>query len=195
MANDAPVPTDTELESPIGDGDDDSLQARAELATEIARTLCAKMGLEVEGVRGEVEDDTIVVYLDGELEGAANLDGRAWESMQFLLNKAVQKTGGRRCRLQLKVDGFRSRRAAPLDKVAGALAQKAAQLGRVITLGPLAADDLRAWGNALQRQRGTSVAAVGAQEARRLVITPEGLEADGNGRNRRRRRRKRGGRG
>ncbi len=195
MANDAPVPTETELDTPIGDDEGDSLQARAELAVEIARTLCDKMGLQVDDVRGEVDGDAVVVHLDGDLEAAANLDGRAWESMQFLLNKAVQKSGGRRCRLHLKVDGFRSRRAAPLDKVAGALAQKAAQLGRVITLGPLGADDLRAWGNALQRQRGTTVAAVGAQEARRLVITPEGLEADGNGRNRRRRRRKRGGRG
>lgn len=171
----------------------DDLQARAALGAEIARKMCQLMGVTGEEIRGEVDGDAVVIAIDGDLEGVDGLDGRAWESMQFILNKAVHRSGGRRSRLHLRVDGFRSRRKEPLDKLAGALAHKAAQLGRVITLGPLDGDDLKIWSSALQRQRGTSVATIGPDEARRLVIAPEGLEADGANRGRRRRRRKRRG--
>ncbi|MCB9738769.1 MAG: hypothetical protein H6747_05840 [Deltaproteobacteria bacterium] len=169
----------------------DSLEARAALGAEIASNLCQMMGLPIDAVQGSVDGDAIVVRIDGDLGDAENLDGRAWESMQFLLNKAVHRSGGRRCRLHLRVEGFRSRRRDPLDAVAMALADKAAKLQRVITLGPLDDEDLKAWSGSLQRHRGTNLGQTGSDEARRLVIAPEGHEADGGGRNRRRRRRKR----
>jgi hypothetical protein len=168
-----------------------SMAERAELGVVITRQLCVLMGIGVDDVKGDVDGDTVVISIDGVQVDEGALDSRAFESMQFLLNKAVHKSGGRRSRLALRVDGFRSRRREPVDRLAQALAQKAQRLGKVLTLGPLDPTDIRLWTVALQRQQGAQIATVGPNETRRIVIAPEGVEADANGRGRRRRRRRR----
>lgn len=177
-------------------GDDNSLEARTEraaLGVSIAQQICTLMGVQAESITGSVEDDDITVAIDGLSIDPDSLDGRAFESMQFLLNKAIQRHGGRRNRLTLRVQGVRSRRRESLDKTAATLARRAAQLGRVITLGPLDANDLRSWSVALQRVGGADISPIGTPEARRLVIAPEGVDAEaGARRGRRRRRRRRG---
>jgi len=175
-------------------GDDNSLEARnarAALGVTIAQQICTLMGVQVESITGTVEDDDITVAIDGLSIDPESLDSRAFESMQFLLNKAIQRHGGRRNRLTLRVQGVRSRRRESLDKTAATLARRAAQLGRVITLGPLDANDLRSWSVALQRAGGADVTAIGTPEARRLVIAPEGVDAEAGARRGRRRRRRR----
>jgi predicted RNA-binding protein Jag len=172
---------------------DDNMTERAELGVVITRRLCELIGVGVDDVTGDVQGDTVVICIDGVATDNGTLDSRAFESMQFLLNKAVHRSGGRRSRLSLRVDGFRSRRREPLDRLAQALAQKAQRLGKVLTLGPVDATDARTWTVALQRQPGTQVATVGPNESRRIVIAPEGVETDAAGRGRRRRRRRRKG--
>ena len=175
-------------------GDDNSLEARTEraaLGVSIAQQICTLMGVQAESISGSVEDDDITVAIDGLSIDPEALDGRAFESMQFLLNKAIQRHGGRRNRLTLRVQGVRSRRRESLDKTAAILARRAAQLGRVITLGPLDPADLRGWSVALQRAGGADVTAVGTPEARRIVIAPEGVDTEAGARRGRRRRRRR----
>jgi spoIIIJ-associated protein len=123
------------------------------------------------------------------------------ESLQFILNKAINRYALKRTRLSLDTEGFRRRRPEGLDKVAAALAQKVTRLNKSIAIGPIGQGDLRFLTAQLSRSPGVQVQSFGAPDKRRLVIQPAGIpgaepaaagdptETTGDRKGRRRRRR------
>ena len=169
--------------------------ARGEAAAE---RLLALLGVKATGISGHVDGEQVVLQVE-EIESPAELDNRAYEALQFMLNKAINRGAARRTRLSLQTDGFRGRRADGLGRVAAHLSHKARKLGVTLSVGPLGANDLRALTVQLNRQKGLQLESTGEGELRRLVISStEAVEvtadgaADGGPRRKRRRKRRRG---
>ncbi len=160
-------------------------------SAEIAREICALMGIEVGDILGSLEGDDVIVRLEGVTTDLSGLDDRAFESVQFLINKATQRLGSRRSRVNIRVEGARSRRRDDSDAVAQWLCQRVQQVGRVATVGPLEGADVRSWTSALQRIGYGNFQIVGGGDLRKIALRPEGVDADGVVRRNRKRRRRR----
>ncbi len=159
------------------------LPRKVEIGVEMATEGLRLLGVKVASLAGEIDGDQVVIRVGNIVEPAgASLEGRVWESLQFLLNKAINRDAARRTRLRLETESFRGRRGEKLGKVAQALARKVVTLRRPITIGPLAPGELRQFTSQLTRAGGVAVSAT-EDEAKKLVITP------GSGGRRRRRRR------
>ncbi len=166
--------------------------AHVQRSAEIAREICALMGIEVFQILGSLEGDDVIVRLEGVTTDISALDERAFESVQFLINKATQRLGSRRSRVNIRVEGARSRRRDDSDAVAQWLCQRVQQVGRVATVGPLEGADVRTWTSALQRIGYGNFQVGGGGDLRKIALRPEGVDADGVvHRNRKRRRRRR----
>ncbi|MCO4760938.1 MAG: hypothetical protein KC502_05500 [Myxococcales bacterium] len=165
---------------------------RGETAAERLLTL---LGVKAEGITGRVDGEQVVLEV-AKIEAPTALDNRAYEALQFMLNKAINRGAARRTRLSLQTDGFRGRRADGLGRVAVHLSHKARRLGITLSVGPLGANDLRALTSQLNRQKGLKLESTGDGEQRRIVISanePNEAGEGGTGRRRRRRKRRRNG--
>lgn len=151
------------------------IEEKLELGTTAATEALQLLGIEVESLAGRVDGDQIIIALGAitKPEGAA-LEGRVYESLQFILNKSVNKHSVRRTRLRIEAAGFTGRRADRLDKAAHALARKVVSLRRPLTIGPLGDDDLKQFTAQLHRAGGVAVHAVGEDPSQRLVVSPGG---------------------
>jgi len=164
------------------DGDDDdgggprldiSIDQKVALAREATARLFELIGAGLPHIDVVVEDDQIVVRLR-ELAPALQVasDARILESVQFILNKAINKLALKRSRLSLDTDGFRRRRPDHLDQVAAALAAKAVALGKAIAIGPLGQADMRMLAQHLEGMPGVRLSSEGPHDRRRLIIAP-----------------------
>ncbi len=176
----------TQAQEDGGDDDEGSggprlnitMEEKVVIALETAQHLFGLLGGRQPSVQCRAEDEQVVV-------GLADLDPilcppgdtRVLESVQFILNKAINRMALRRTRLSLDADGFRRRRPEGLDKVAAALAAKVLHLDRPLAIGPLGQGDLRFLTAQFSRSPGIAVHAVGTGERRRLLILPTALHA------------------
>ena len=164
--------------------EDIPVETKLELGLAAAKEALQLLGVEVDEVNGRIDDEQIILNLGNIVapEGT-KLEGRVYESLQFILNKSVNKHANRRTRLRVEAAGFTGRRGDRVDKAAHALARKAIGMKRQMTLGPLGDEDLKQFTTQLNRTGGINVQAVGEDGGKRLVVTPTG----GGGRKRRRR--------
>jgi len=172
-----------------------ALEEKVKRGEVAAERLLSLLGVQAEGIAGRVEGEQVVLQVE-KIEGPVELDNRAYEALQFMLNKAINRGAARRTRLALQTDGFRGRRADGLGRVAAHLSHKARKLGVTLSIGPLGANDLRALTVQLNRQKGLQLESTGEGELRRLVVSAAdahdaGDETEGGGRRRRRRRKRR----
>jgi len=179
--NPAPMPES----DATGDADDEgdggglrlhvSLEEKVEIARQVADRMFSLLGAQMPTIDCRVEDEQVVVRLtelDASLAQAG--DTRVLESLQFILNKAINRFALKRTRLSIDAEGFRRRRPEGLDKVAAALALKVMQLGKPIAIGPIGQGDLRFLSAQLARSAGVVVQSFGTPDKRRLVIQPLG---------------------
>lgn len=181
----------TATEATAAGGDDDaseessspkqhvSLSDKVAIAQATAQRLFELLGAQMPTVECRADEDQVIVQLTG-LDASLQPQGdtRVLESLQFILNKAINRTSLDRTRLSLDTDGFRRRRPEGLDKVAQALAEKSKLLGKSLAIGPLGQGDLRFLTAQLSRTPGLAVVHHGAPERRRLVIAPKALIQD-----------------
>ncbi len=156
-----------------------SLAEKVAIAQETAQKLFSLLGAKMPTIESRADEDQVIVQLS-DLDPALQPQGdtRVLESMQFILNKAINRFSMDRTRLSLDTDGFRRRRPEGLDKVALALAEKSKLLGKSLAIGPLGQGDLRFLTAQLSRTPGLALVQHGAPERRRLVIAPKSLVAD-----------------
>lgn len=158
-----------------------AMEAKATIAVDVTRRSLELMGVQVASIEAKVDGEQVGLKV-GPVQGSPGeaLDGRAWESLQFLLNKAINRHAIKRTRLNLEAEGFRARRSEGLDRVVGSVARMIQQTGRAIAIGPIEGADLRLLATQFNRTSGVSVQTVGEQDKRLLVVAP------GGGRRRRR---------
>jgi predicted RNA-binding protein Jag len=153
------------LDVPLGE--------KARIGQEFVGRVFALMGTPDAQVQVEVQEDHVAVSVAG-LEGAdvRAFDGRALESLQFILNKVVNKQASKRTRTSLSISGVNRRRSEGIDRLAQAVARKVLALERPISIGPMAPADLRLLSGHLARTGGIVVQTTGTQDNRRLVVAP-----------------------
>ncbi len=189
---------------------------KAAKAKEVAEGLAVRMGI---GCKVSVtdEDTQIIVLIEEAEEGATDVAdtlGRsrppAIPSFQFLLNKIVNRFPDDRKHIVVEVpsvprrerrpeDNGRSRGAEGEDdldptlvELARMLAERASELGKVITVHPMAAGDRRAVHKTIMGIDGVQTVSEGEGLYRRMHIVPEALRGGAGKKRRRRRRRRRG---
>lgn len=189
MTEQAPTVTDEELATDAAEADDDEgsgslrLHVSNEEKVEIARTAAGRIfeliGVGSPAVEAGFEEDQVVVRLR-ELPAvlSASADARILESIQFLLNKAINKLALRRSRLSLDAEGFRRRRPDNFDELGALIAARVVATGKAMAIGPLGQTEMRLLGHQIERAGGVQVKIEGPHDRRRIVIGPKAAVGD-----------------
>jgi spoIIIJ-associated protein len=193
---------------------------KAARALEVANGLAERMGLEAHiEVRDENERIVIVINEREGMNAVAEMLGNsrppAIPSFQFLLNKIVNRFPEGRKHILVEVPSVprrtQERKPRPpaqprepdpdldptLVQVGRLLAERAVQLGKVITVHPMLPGDRRAVHQTIMTMEGVHTMSEGEGLYRRMHVVPDALKGGtgGGGRRRRRRRRRRRGEG
>ncbi|MEO1336046.1 MAG: Jag N-terminal domain-containing protein [Myxococcota bacterium] len=185
---------------------------KAAAAKEVAENLAKHMGIACQ-VEVRDEDRQIVVLINEAEEGASDVAetlGRsrppAIPSFQFLLNKIVNRFPDDRKHIVVEVPSVPRRERKSDDRrhgdgeddldptlveLARMLADRATELGKVITIHPMVAGDRRAVHKTVMGIDGVQTVSEGEGLYRKMHIVPDALREDGDRKKRRRRRRRR----
>jgi spoIIIJ-associated protein len=153
-----------------------------EEGVEIARKLTAGL-LERTGVRAEVNgfsgEGDIYLEIRGDREGILiGKHGRTLESLQFLINRMVNKRLKEPVRVILDIDDYRKRRAETLRKMAVQLGEKAKRIGHAMTIGPFNAHDRRIIHITLKEDPSLRTESLGEGSLKKISIIPKAKEGE-----------------
>lgn len=99
--------------------------------------------------------------------------GETLDSLQYLVNLAVNKNQEQRRKVILDVEGYRFRREETLQKLATRLADKAKQRGRSVVLEPMNSQERRIIHTALQGRDDIYTFSEGEEPFRKIIIAPK----------------------
>ena len=149
------------------------VEAQAEHAAEFARGLVEAMGLRGD-VTSRVEDDTVLVAIDG--DGLGLLVGPRGTTLQAVeeLVRAVVQHGlsGRSARLRVDVAGYKERRREALAAFARQVADEVIATNLERALEPMNPPDRKVVHDALADLDGVETGSEGEEPRRRVVIRP-----------------------
>lgn len=141
--------------------------------TNLLKTILSSMGFEVE-IQAKEKDQFISVNLEGSDLGALiGRRGETLDSLQYLINLAVNKNQEQRRKIIIDVEGYRQRREETLFKLALRLADKAKQRGRNVVLEPMNSQERRIIHTALQGRHDVYTFSEGEEPYRKIVISPK----------------------
>ncbi len=147
------------------------------------------MGISAVRTIEETDQEVVVDIKSQEPDVLTGKDGRVLSSLQFIVNRIVNRRSDVRKHVLLDVDGFKERREAQLQEEARQMAMKAVESNRIFKMGPLNAKDRRIIHLALKDNADVSTKSEGNGAQRRLLIIPRGLQGrGGRGKNRGRKR-------
>ena len=133
----------------------------------------AKLGVSPE-ITPEVKEGILWLTVRGDDLGI--LIGRRGEtlnSLQYLVNLAVNKRRHEHARLVLDVEGYREGREETLTALARKMAEKAVRSGRRVELEPMNPHERRVVHIALQEDKRVDTVSHGEEPYRRVVINPK----------------------
>lgn len=155
------------------DLDVESMSEKGQRAIEILTGLLDRMGLEAE-VTGASEGERIEIELAGPDAGRViGKKGQTLDSLQFLVNKVVNRFPEGRRHVVLDVEGYKERRDESLIAMAHRLGEKAARTGKVISISPMPSRERRVIHLALADVAGVTTRSDGQGTERRVRIIPE----------------------
>jgi spoIIIJ-associated protein len=149
-----------------------------ERAQEFISGLIKEMKMDAESNLIE-EGDSRVIRISG--TDAAHLIGHRGEvldNLQYLALLVANKGSRGFTRVIVNTEGYREKRTAALEALAGRLADKADRFGRKVELEPMNPFERRIIHSALQENDKVTTLSVGEEPNRRLVITPKNLTSD-----------------
>lgn len=132
--------------------------------------------LDVEAALETREDDDGIVHIHivgDDLGLVIGRRGQTLDALQFLVNQAVNKDGGVRARIVLDAGGYRDRRKAALEALAGRMRNKALRQRRKIVLEPMNAFERRIVHLSLVKDDAVETYSEGEDPHRRIVIAPK----------------------
>lgn len=145
-------------------------------ASRVLKDILDLMGAACEVEYQEDEESVQLNVSGGEHEMVVGRDGEVLASLQFIVNKMVNRFPDTRKLVVLDAEGFRGRREQTLGRLAKRLGEKAVQTGRVVRLSPMTAQDRRLIHLALRDNRKVSTRSEGSGDFRRLLIIPAGFD-------------------
>jgi spoIIIJ-associated protein len=99
--------------------------------------------------------------------------GQTLEAIQYLLEKIINKKNGGRVRVLVDVEGYLDTRKDNLEKLAVRLAEKAARVGKPMTIGQMNAHDRRIVHLHLKENSEVRTQSIGEGYYRKLMIFPK----------------------
>jgi spoIIIJ-associated protein len=125
-------------------------------------------------VAGERRNGRIVFKIEGGNSGLLiGKKGQTLESIQYLIEKVVNKKNETRIRVLVDVEGYLGARKENLHRLAGKLAEKAKKLNKPVTIGQMNAYDRRIVHLFLKENSAVRTQSVGEGYYRKLVIFPK----------------------
>lgn len=120
------------------------------------------------------KEQMLIVNMEGpDLGVLIGRRGETLDSLQYLVNLAVNKNQEQRRKVVLDVEGYRQRREETLQKLAARLADKAKQRGRSVVLEPMNSQERRIIHTALQGRDDIYTFSEGEEPFRKIVISPK----------------------
>jgi len=147
-----------------------------EIARELMKGLLERIGVRAE-VNGFLGEGDIYLEIRGDQEGILiGKHGRTLESLQFLVNRMVNKRLKEPVRVILDIDDYQKRRAETLRKMAVQLGEKAKKIGHAMTIGPFSAHDRRIIHISLKEDPSLRTESFGEGALKRISIIPKAKE-------------------
>lgn len=131
-----------------------------------------KMNLDA-SVKAEKQEDELHAEIVGErVNLLIGRHGETLDALQYLASLAVKRKCDTYYRVVLDAEGYRSRRADSLKKLAHSTARKAVKYHRSMTLEPMSPYERRIIHSELQADNLVTTHSVGEEPYRKVVVTP-----------------------
>ena len=154
--------------APLGEEVDD---AKAQAIKQFLTGLLRQMEAEAEIRIYQPEKGRYKVILEGKNLGALiGRRGETLDAIQQLTSYAVNRSGDRRCRIQLDAENYRERREQSLCRLAEKMAEKAVRDRRNVTIEPMNAYERHVIHTALQETPYVTTYSTGVDPNRRVII-------------------------
>ena len=144
----------------------------AQRAKAILEGILSGMGIPAP-VRVEETEDAILLNVQG--DGGGLLIGRRGQNLdaiQYIVNKAVSRSGNGRKMIIIDTEAYRKRREESLVSLAEKLAEKVRKTKKPVTVSHMNAHDRRIIHMALQNDESLTTKSRGEGEYRKIVIIP-----------------------
>ncbi len=141
--------------------------------------LFARLDIDIQAKLSEDRDETLVFALEGET-GALERAPELRASIALLTSQALSRSGGRRLRCALDVDGRLAEREALLTQAAADVARAVQKNGRKAVFDGLSAAERRVVHTALADSAEVKTQSEGAGNHRLLCVQRTGAAADGS---------------
>jgi len=152
------------------------LEERVEIAKELMMGLLERMEMDTV-VEGFLREGDVYLEVSGDKRGILiGKHGHTLESLQFLINRMVNKRLKEPVRVILDINDYRKRRADNLKKMAVRLGEKVKTVGHGLTIGPFNAHDRRIIHIALKEDPLLRTESLGEGETKRIKILPKEKE-------------------
>ena len=129
----------------------------------------------------EDDDQVLLNVKSDEMPAIIGRDGEVLAALQFVVNKMVNRFAESRKLVVLDAEGFRDKREDELGDLARTMGEKAVQLGKVVRLSPMNAQDRRLVPRALKEKPGITTHSEGEGSFRCLLIVPDGIKGRTDG--------------
>ena len=154
--------------APLGEEVDD---AKAQAIKQFLTGLLRQMEAEAEIRVYQPEKGRYKVLLEGMNLGALiGRRGETLDAIQQLTSYAVNRSGDRRCRIQLDAENYRERREQSLCRLAEKMAEKAVRYRRNVTMEPMNAYERHVIHTALQDTPHVTTYSTGVDPNRRVIV-------------------------
>ncbi len=148
------------------------LGEEVEAAKQLMSGLLERLGVGAK-VEAVLREGDLHLSIKGEQEGILiGRHGRTLDSLQFLINRMVNKRLERPVRVVLDVNDYRKRKTDNLTKMAIRMGEKVKSKGSPLTIGPFNAHDRRLIHIALKEDSSVRTESLGEGKLKKVTIIP-----------------------
>ena len=142
-------------------------------AARFIREIAAAMGVSVE-TETELRDKNLYINLSGPNMGVfIGKRGQTLDSLQYLVNLAINKGKGNYISVTLDSENYRQRRKETLESLSMGIAKKVKSTQRPVSLEPMSSNERRIIHSALQNDKYVNTHSEGEEPFRNVVVSPK----------------------
>jgi len=146
----------------------------------VLEKLIKLMGMTATIKISETDQDVMVELASETSEDLTGRDGRTLSSIQFIVNRIVNRKADPRKHILIDVDGFKEKHDENLREEARKLVEQAVAANKIFTMGPMNSKDRRIVHLELKDNSDVSTRSEGTGPNRRLLIIPRGYRGGNN---------------
>ena len=141
-------------------------------ANQLMVELLQKMNVEAE-VNSYLKEGNVCIDITGDTDGILiGRHGRTLEALQVLVNRMVNRRTKEPVRIVVDIDGYRTRRADSLARMAARVGDRVKTTGKPMTIGPFNAHDRRIIHIALKEEPSLRTESIGEGLIKKISIIP-----------------------